>query len=107
MVAVLASLTGAGQIGCLAPPKGSRHLISRRCCALPSAPPSSHAEARTGLSEELPKNGDVPKSSLPAIGSLDAIGGTKNIQKSISARIADVAGVRISGHLHAGWRCAF
>jgi hypothetical protein len=59
------------------------------------------------LSEELPKNGDVPKSPLPAIGSLDAIGGTKNIQKSTSARIAGVAGVRISGHLHAGWRCAF
>jgi hypothetical protein len=56
------------------------------------------------LSEELPKNGDVPKSPLPAIGSLDAIGGTKNIQKSTSA---GVAGVRISGHLHAGWRCAF
>jgi len=58
------------------------------------------------LSEELPKNGDVPKSPLPAIGSLDAIGGTKNIQKSTSARIAGVAGVRISGH-SARWRRTF
>jgi hypothetical protein len=32
------------------------------------------------LSEELPKNGDVPKSPLPAIGSLDAIGGTKTFK---------------------------
>jgi hypothetical protein len=32
------------------------------------------------LSEELPKNGDVPKSPLPAIGSLDAVGGTKTFK---------------------------
>jgi hypothetical protein len=32
------------------------------------------------LSEELPKNGDVPKSPLSAIGSLDAVGGTKTFK---------------------------
>jgi hypothetical protein len=65
---------GAGQLGCPVPPEGSPHLILRPCCALPPAPPSSHTEASTGLSEELPKNGDVPKSPLSAIGSVNAVG---------------------------------
>src|SRR5260370_32432031 len=62
--------SGAGQVRCPAPPEGSQHLIFRACCALPPAPPSSHKEASTGLSEELPKNGDVPKSPLSALCSL-------------------------------------
>jgi hypothetical protein len=33
-----------------------------------------YAEASTGLSEELPKNGDVPKSPLSVIGSCNAVG---------------------------------
>jgi hypothetical protein len=35
---------------------------------------ASYTEASTGLSEELPKNGDVPKSPLSAIGNLNAAG---------------------------------
>jgi lipocalin-like protein len=34
------------------------------------------------LSEELPKNGDVPKSPLPPIGSLDAVGRLENLLKN-------------------------
>src|SRR5260370_30440626 len=73
---------GAGQVGCPAPPEGSQHLILRPCCALPPAPPSSHTEASTGLSEELPKNRDVPKSPLPPIGRLNAVGRHDNILKN-------------------------
>jgi|SRR6266853_957881 hypothetical protein len=58
---------GTGQVGCPAPLEGSQHLILRPCCALPRARPSGHIEASTGLSEELPKNGDVPKSRLSAL----------------------------------------
>jgi hypothetical protein len=37
--------------------------------------------ASIGLSEELPKNGDVPKSPLSAIGSLNAAGRHENLLK--------------------------
>src|SRR6266849_6956128 len=55
VVAVLTSLTGAGQVGCLAPPEGSQHLISRRCCALPPAPPFSHTRQGLACPKSCPK----------------------------------------------------
>jgi hypothetical protein len=51
------------------------------CCALPPASPCSHKESSTGLSEELPKSGDVPKSPLLPNWQHDAIGRHENILK--------------------------
>jgi hypothetical protein len=82
---------GTGQVGCPAPPEGPQHLILCPCCALPRARPSSHIEASTGLSEELPKNGDVPKSPLSAIGSLNAVGRHENLLKNRSWFVSRVA----------------
>jgi hypothetical protein len=76
-------------------------LISRPCCALPTALPSSYAEASTGLSEELPKNGDVPKSPITSFGSLDAVG-RHHSEKSPRVRIAGAGGAHVSAHPRTG-----
>jgi hypothetical protein len=54
--------------------EGAERLFLRPYCALRLRPPTRGVRASTGLLEELPKNGDVPKSPLPLIGSPGAIG---------------------------------
>jgi hypothetical protein len=51
-------------------------------CALSPASPLTDKVASTDLSKELPQNGDVPMSPLPAIGSLDAVGRHENLLKT-------------------------
>jgi hypothetical protein len=56
--------------------------LSTRHCALVPAPQLHRYWASADLSEELPKNGDVPKSPLPPFSSPDAIGGHNSNSKA-------------------------
>jgi hypothetical protein len=68
----------------------SRHLISRPYCALRPASPSEIYGSMPGVSKGLPKNGDVPKSSLATAGSLDAVGRHENHLKNWSRFVSRV-----------------
>jgi hypothetical protein len=54
--------------------QGAKRLFFDSYCTFRLKTPRNQTWASTGLLEALPKNGDVPKSPLPLIGSPGAIG---------------------------------
>ena len=59
------------------------------------------------LDRELPKNGDVPKSPLPLVGSLDAVGRREILLKNRPWFISRIPPALAFLHIRARWRRAF